>query len=375
MEFSFLPRSERWRVMRRAAHESLSEAAIKDYSKVLIEETRLLVEGLLDCPDITLSRHVHRVAASIAWRCLFGQQAILLHGSDPTHRIEELAGEMTRAMLPGGSLVDICPILKPVIQQFPFLRRHADRWFEELSSCFQNAYSDEETSGHTSASGILKTMELSSLDPLSGAWMMGSLFFAAEDTTACALLWFFCAMLLYPETASAARQQLAQVVADRPPSFADYHSLPQIEAMEFEYSGYVIPKGAIILANIYAIARDPELYTNGDRFDPSRFIDENGHIKQPKRDSKDDYLCFGHGRRICLGKDFATNSLWITFAYLLWAFDFRKPVGPDGEEEVAPAELGFHDKGVTVEPVPFSIRVVPRFPDLVDRLNGPRAEE
>jgi len=131
----------------------------------------------------------------------------------------------------------------------------------------------------------------------------------------------------------------------------------------------VIPKGAIIITNLYEMGRDHRLYPDGDRFDPSRFIDEHGHIKQPERDSKDDYLCFGHGRRVCVGKALAINSLWITFAYLLWAFDFEKGFDANGDE-ICPTEPGFHDKGATLDPVAFPVRFIPRFPDLRDRIKA-----
>ncbi|EJU00730.1 cytochrome P450 [Dacryopinax primogenitus] len=391
MQMTFLPRGKRWRTMRRAAHESLNVRVVKDYAPMLKDEATILVEGLVDHPDIPVSGHIHRVAASMGWRSIFGHEAIPLLGPDPSHRIEELAAEMSVAMLPGGSVVDVFPMLKPIIARSKFLRKHADRWFEELSSCFLHAYSTDQIEGQLSVSGTLKeTGEKLGLTAHDGAWIGAALFFAAEDTTACSLLWFIYAILLYPETASAARQQLADIVGDRPPEFSDRDKLPHIEALvkevlrwrppvpmsighaaseDFEYKGYTIPKGAVVVANLYGIGRDPKLYSDGERFDPARFIDKNGQLKQPARDSKDDYLCFGHGRRICLGKDISIESLWITFAYLLWAFDIKKRRDSNGDE-VNVFEPGFLDKGATLEPVPFPLQLCPRYIDLKERLKA-----
>ena len=37
------------------------------------------------------------------------------------------------------------------------------------------------------------------------------------------------------------------------------------------YDGYLIPKGAAVIGNIWAIHMDPEHYPNPTKFDPNRF--------------------------------------------------------------------------------------------------------
>ncbi|KZT54434.1 cytochrome P450 [Calocera cornea HHB12733] len=383
MEFTFLPRSTRWRTMRRAAHEGLH---VGDLFAMLEEEARTLVQGLVEHPEVEHTQHIHRMAASIGWRSIFGHDTVPLTGPDPTHHIDKQAVELTVAMLPGGSIVDIFPPLKPIIARIAYLRRRADRWFEDMSTYFEHYYSANQTADHSSVSRNLKGIGGNlGLDSHTGAWIAGALFFAAEDTAACAMLWFIYAMMLYPETGKAARKQLSEVVGERPPSFADRGQLPQVDAMvkevlrwrppaplgvphaaseELVYGGFVIPRGAIVVANIYEISRDPLLYGDGDHFDPSRFIDTNQMLKAPERDSKDDYLCFGHGRRICVGKDLAINSLWITIVHLLWAFDFKQRE----EDSVVPTATNFHDKGATIEPKRFLVSAIARHPNLMENL-------
>ncbi|KZP01116.1 cytochrome P450 [Calocera viscosa TUFC12733] len=212
----------------------------------------------------------------------------------------------------------------------------------------------------------------------------------AQDTTATALKWFLLAMILYPETAAPARAELERVVGDRPPSFADMDRLPQIEAMVKEllrwrppvaggivhmatediiYEEYLIPKGAMLLPIAWSICHDPSVYPNGDTFDPSRFVDTAGNVKSPLPHTHEDYLAFGHGRRICIGKSLAINSLLISIAHLLWAFDFRKGVDEHGVE-VTPDPMAFLDNGATVFPKPFPVKFVPRIPGLAERLKA-----
>ena len=75
------------------------------------------------------------------------------------------------------------------------------------------------------------------------------------------------------------------------------------KAITVECHGYVFPKGAWILPNIYAMHRNPELYPEPDKFIPERFIKNtktmlsaaNGRVEDR------DHFVFGFGRRICPG--------------------------------------------------------------------------
>lgn len=41
---------------------------------------------------------------------------------------------------------------------------------------------------------------------------------------------------------------------------------------------------------------------------------------------------FGVGRRLCQGETLARNSLFINTARVLWAFNIKRAIGPDGKE-------------------------------------------
>lgn len=61
-------------------------------------------------------------------------------------------------------------------------------------------------------------------------------------------------------------------------------------------NGLCIPKGTRIYGNIWSIARDPEYFPDPETFDPLRWIDANGKL----RDDMKSYP-FGFGRRVCPG--------------------------------------------------------------------------
>ena len=55
----------------------------------------------------------------------------------------------------------------------------------------------------------------------------------------------------------------------------------------------MIPKGTVIFPNMRSVSRDPEVWQNPDEFDPTRYLDENGHYK---KQATDFYLPFGAGK-------------------------------------------------------------------------------
>ncbi|EJT98930.1 hypothetical protein DACRYDRAFT_37796, partial [Dacryopinax primogenitus] len=68
---------------------------------------------------------------------------------------------------------------------------------------------------------------------------------------------------------------------------------------------------------------------------------------------------FGHGRRICPGRDFANNSLFIACAWMLWAFNFEWPRDEEGRDIVCGVDE-FVDKGNVTGPREFGVILKPR---------------
>ena len=167
-------------------------------------------------------------------------------------------------------------------------------------------------------------------------------------------------MALYPEVQKKAQMEIDRVVGmDRLPSFADRPNLPYVDAVVKEvlrwnpvvplglphvtiqddmFEGYAIPKGSILVPNIWSVCffnliqsssshycfpvirqffHDPKAYHDPLDFKPERFLGTN-----PEQDTHN--LAFGFGRRICPGKDLADASIFISIAMSLAAFNITK---------------------------------------------------
>ncbi|KAL0312792.1 UNVERIFIED_CONTAM: Flavonoid 3'-monooxygenase [Sesamum radiatum] len=86
---------------------------------------------------------------------------------------------------------------------------------------------------------------------------------------------------------------------------------------------YVIPKGARVFVNVWAIHRDPSIWENPMEFCPERFSDSKWDYSG--NDFK--YFPFGSGRRICAGTAMAERMFMYSLASLVHSFDWSLPAG------------------------------------------------
>jgi len=202
------------------------------------------------------------------------------------------------------------------------------------------------------------------------AYLAGSMFGAGSDTTASAISIGVLAAACYPEAAARVQDELDNVVGrERPPTFADQDMLPQLNAFMLEtfrwrpvtaggfahkatkdiiYKGYVIPKGATVMGNVWSVGRDPAVFPDPEKFNPQRWLDDAGTLREDLR-----AYTFGFGRRVCPGQYIAAASVFVNTALIQWAFTVRK----DPKHPID--ELAFTESANT-HPLPFKVCFEPR---------------
>ncbi|KAF8191538.1 cytochrome P450 [Mycena galopus ATCC 62051] len=376
MLLPFATYGELWKKLRRAAHEGLIRVA-SSYAPIQEREAAVLVKYMIEQPSPwvqNLKRKVQCTASTIlgiayGWPGLDPSQDSLVT------RINDLAHRLVQATLPGAFLVEVFPVMKSLPLWMAKWKREGLEWHRKDTLLFEGLMNDAKElhrSGNLppclAAHLIDNPRDLTTKE---SAWLAGTVFAAGAETTAAALSVFVLAMTLYPSVMRTAQAELDEVVGrDRMPSLSDRANLPYIEAIVKEvlrwrpvgplglprrtlkddwYNGYFIPKGTIVLVNIWAIHRDPQVFPDHDEFRPERFL-ENPDLC---------HTSFGFGRRICAGRDIATDIIFINIASMLWALDFAAPVDESGNK-ILPSRTACIDEGLVVRPVPFECRITRR---------------
>ena len=159
-------------------------------------------------------------------------------------------------------------------------------------------------------------------------------------------------MAVRPEIQKRAQKEIDQLLGgERLPTLSDQDDLPYISAMVKEiyrwhvplpisipkllreddvYKGYHLPKGAIVMENVWAVFRDPVAYPEPHIFNPERFL-KDGKLDLSAGDPDD--RVFGSSRRICPGRHFANHALFLRFATILATFNIEPGVNDKGEVE------------------------------------------
>jgi len=169
-------------------------------------------------------------------------------------------------------------------------------------------------------------------------------------------------MIAFPEVQRQAQEELDAVVGrDRLPTFADAPRLPYVRAIIKEilrwrptvsfalphvateedwYEGMYIPKGAMCIPNLWHCNHDRAVFgEDAAEFRPERHLDEHGELLPgPVETYQAGHVGFGFGRRICVGKDLANESLFINTVRTLWAAKLARPRDERGKE--VPLDIG-----------------------------------
>ncbi|OVA19528.1 Cytochrome P450 [Macleaya cordata] len=165
------------------------------------------------------------------------------------------------------------------------------------------------------------------------------------ETTSNTVEWAIAELMNKPEMMRRAQEELERVVGkdnsveeSHLPHLPYLHSVmkevlrlhpalpllvPHCPSLSCTVGGYLVPKGARVFVNVWAIHRDPSIWVNPSEFDPDRFFNGQGDFSG----NDFNYFPFGSGRRICAGIPMAERMVMYELATLLHLFEWRLPEG------------------------------------------------
>ncbi|TFK21463.1 cytochrome P450 [Coprinopsis marcescibilis] len=382
---SNMPYGQSWRERRKLFQQHLHPSNRGIYEPYEQEQVNRLLARLLDDPQGFLT-HARHVVGGLALTLGYGLN-VKAH-NDPHVEVATAATKaVTDAAVPGAFFVDFIPALRYVPEWFPGagFQKKARIWKGMMEEMRDRPFEDVEAK---IASGIparpnFVSAAFDKLDPSKDVPHQrqvirdtaGMIFAAASDTTTSVIQTFFLAMVCYPQVQRRAQEELDRVLGGRLPEVKDEPDLPYISAMVKEvlrwrpatpigiphlstsddiFKGYFIPKGTIVIPNVWAMLHNPEVYPNPDEFNPDRYL-KDGAFDPLVRDPGT--MAFGFGRRTCAGAHIAESMLFLTIASVLSAFSISKPVDENGKPVDVKPE---YNRGIISRPVPFESFITPR---------------
>ncbi|KAI5118225.1 hypothetical protein M0805_000721 [Coniferiporia weirii] len=367
----------RFKLHRREMHACIGTrsalARIKDLQEV---ETRRFLFRLLDEPT-KFAEHVRKTSGAIILKISHGY-TIAPSGPDPLVDLADKALDIfSRSCQAGTWIVDSLPFLRYLPGWIPGMgfNNTARDWNATITEYINKPFAfarHQMKTGNATPSFASELLEKNVSDEHDMKWIAATLYGGGADTSVSATMTFFLAMVLYPDTFQKAQAEIDRVIGrDRLPILADREHLPYVEALEKEvlrwnnvvpmglphlltqddvYDGYLIPKGAIVLPNIWQMTHDASVYHDPFNFIPERFLGKNAE-PDPRN------LVFGFGRRICPGKDLADGSLFLSIAMTTSSFNITRERDPFGKEVDPVYE---YCSGIISHPSPFKCIIEPR---------------
>ncbi|TEB33482.1 cytochrome P450 [Coprinellus micaceus] len=338
----------KWRKNRRTFHQYFNASAIPQYRPIIDHQLHRFLQWMLESPK-DFEQHCMTLFGATITHVAYGLKD-LTHEHPFLLELEEVMDAFKVAAVPGTFLVDVLPVLKYVPSWFP--GAGFKRW--------ANGYREKEIHARHGFLPVFPRPSSGEAEPSVASLSIAK--FSTEDeavreeqeelarnTTWMAFigepLAFILAMVKYPEIQVKAQEELDTVVGHgRLPGHEDKDKLIYLQALMMEmlrwysvtpfalphtsteddvYEGYLIPKGTVIIPNVWAILHDEDVYESPGELIPERFLTPEGGINHELPDPRT--VAFGFGRRICPGRYLSADAMYMMMATTLALFDILPP--------------------------------------------------
>lgn len=354
----WLPVENQWRKLRRICKEQMFSTPRLDASWDLRREKLLILSDYVNQCSVNGQTVKIGEAALITSLNLMSTTLFSVEfadfNSDSSQEFKEVIWGMMEC-IGTPNIADYFPVLKKFDPQG--ILRRTTFYFEKLFAIFDGIIDERLKSRGTSVKNDLLDAlldlnqkpdpELSRDDIMH---LLLDLFVAGADTTSSTVEWAMAELLRNPEKMIKARNELRDVIGmNSIIQESDISRLPYLQAVvketfrlhpaapflvphkadgDVEINGYLVPKNAQILVNVWASGRDSNNWSSPDLFMPERFLDS----KTDFQGQDFELIPFGAGRRICPGLPLARRMVHVMLATLICNFEWKLEKGLKPEE-------------------------------------------
>ncbi|KAG2125496.1 cytochrome P450 [Suillus clintonianus] len=384
-----------WKDQRKLAHLALNAGAVQGYNNLQAEAVVLFLDSLVDSPSDFISQ-LRLATGRIVLSMTYGVPVKSPESMSFIAELEIMMATIGKGMMPGTYLVDTLPWRQYIPSWVPFNSIHTvakegrTRLLRVVGLPFEYV-KQQVSSASQNISFTATCLQVEGGTDMEHhiRWAAGSMYGAGSETTMGTILTFILAMALYPDIQTKIRMELDRVVGHgQLPTLDDRSRLPYVNAAIKEtlrwdpvvplclphytskkdvYQGFHVPEDTIVFPNIWAISRDDISGISPDEFAPERFLDDC-----VERTALDPYsYVFGFGRRICPGRFFADNSIFLFVTGLVSTFVISPAVGSDGRHTLLKTPF---TQGLMRFPKSFQACILPRSEQIASELQA-RASE
>ncbi|XP_037493819.1 cytochrome P450 81Q32 [Jatropha curcas] len=358
---------DHWRNLRRiAALQIFSTNRLNYFHSIRQDEVRILLKNLFansqtSFTEIDMKSRLSSLSFNIILRMIsgkryFGAEVEILEVAKRFDDILRETAEVNGASNPGDFLpflqwIDFQGMEKRLLR----LQKNWDEFCQGLINEHRNSHNSSSQEQGRSKTFIDKMLYLQESEPESYSdeiikGFILVMIVAGTDTSALTMEWAMSLLLNHPEALKKARAELDKIIGqDRLVDESDYSKLPYLQSIINEtlrlypvaplllphessndclVGGYYVPRGTMLLANAWAIHRDPTVWNDPTKFRPERFegLDKDAH--------KYKFIPFGLGRRVCPGIPLANRVMGLALAALIQCFEWERP----SEEQIDMSE-------------------------------------
>ncbi|KAJ3555335.1 hypothetical protein NM688_g2640 [Phlebia brevispora] len=397
---SSIPYGQRWTYARKYFHQSFNGIAVQQYRDVQQREVRRFLQRTLMEQDRKANmKSVTHPFATVILEITYGIQIQSL--DDPVVvNIREALETFSEIKVPGAFWVEAFPFLRHLPRWTPgaafhrYIDLNRPKVLAARERPFGRTLQDIARNFYTCLRFELNVVKSIKNDGTAPPSMVHDLVQAlreeysnkneyyeheaAVETTHSTICWFIVAMAMYPQVQEKAQRELDRVIgADRLPVHEDYDSLPYIQGVmleslrwvpglpigiphrsmvDDEYRGYRIPKNSTMVPNTWNVSSLGIMMQ--DSFDPERYLDKEGRINPEVRDPST--IVFGFGRRMCAGRYFAKEAIFLTIASILHVFNIQPALDEDGKPMQLSIAAAAPESGLFLHPKRLDCTLAPR---------------
>ena len=358
LDTALLPYGPRWKQFHTIHTSFLNSRKSQLYRPMQEFESRQLLFNLLSTNDF--EHEFYRYSSSLMFVLLYGRR--LVKGDElELKQIEKLINSIFENTSLGNWLVDSFPVLNHLPRPLAKWKVVGDQLHSEQARLNENNFVNalNTISWNWCKQSFLKDTPSVSREELT--FVLGEIFGAGSRTTAGALNVAILACVTYPDAMRHAQRELdMNIGSERLPNFDDLPNLPYTRSFieevlrwrpltpagvahsltrDDEYCGFVIPRGASVVANHWSLEMDEKTFQCPEDFIPERWM-KNADLP---------LAAFGFGKRVCPGQYLARNSLLLVMSRLLWAFDIEWKEGQEANLD----RLDMTHEGIFSKPCSF----------------------